>query len=288
MTLPNDFQFSQASLQDYKSCPRRFKLRYLDRLRWPAIESEPVQEAERLARLGTSFHQLVRQHVDYQTLPDPQVDVEAILAETLQHDETGLLADWWRSYLTHQPPQLAGATVYPEITFSTPLHGHRIVARFDLLAVQPDGQFVIIDWKTSQKKPPRYRLADRFQTYVYPYVFAKAGTAFNDGQPIKPDRISLIYWYPVEPEQPEIFRYSIDLFERDERIIGQMITRVQKATSQNDFPMVENPRPCSYCVYRSLCERGDKAGPLIEMEAEVEDSLDLESLDWDQIAEIQF
>ena len=37
-TLPAQFAFSQSSLQDYADCPRRFQLRYLDKLIYPAIE----------------------------------------------------------------------------------------------------------------------------------------------------------------------------------------------------------------------------------------------------------
>jgi hypothetical protein len=44
--LPLDFQFSQGSLQDYVDCRRRFQLRYLDQLAWPAVEAEPLLEHE--------------------------------------------------------------------------------------------------------------------------------------------------------------------------------------------------------------------------------------------------
>jgi hypothetical protein len=46
MILPGDFQFSQASLQDYVDCPKRFPLCYLMKLSWPAIQAEPVSEHE--------------------------------------------------------------------------------------------------------------------------------------------------------------------------------------------------------------------------------------------------
>ena len=44
--LPPQFAFSQSSLQDYMDCPRRFQLRYLDRLIYPAAESEPAPVAD--------------------------------------------------------------------------------------------------------------------------------------------------------------------------------------------------------------------------------------------------
>ena len=40
--LPDDFHFSQGSLQDYVDCQRRFQLRYLMKLAWPAVDAEPA------------------------------------------------------------------------------------------------------------------------------------------------------------------------------------------------------------------------------------------------------
>ncbi|HNK63777.1 MAG TPA: PD-(D/E)XK nuclease family protein, partial [Anaerolineales bacterium] len=52
---------SQSSLQDYSDCPRRFELRYLQRLAYPALESEPALENEKHQREGEYFHRLAQQ-----------------------------------------------------------------------------------------------------------------------------------------------------------------------------------------------------------------------------------
>jgi hypothetical protein len=57
MAINPEFQFSQSSLQDYVECSRRFELRYIERLRWPALQSEPVLEQERHMQQGQRFHQ---------------------------------------------------------------------------------------------------------------------------------------------------------------------------------------------------------------------------------------
>jgi hypothetical protein len=62
MTSPNSFHFTQSSLQDYLDCPRRFQLRYVLDQPWPAVESEPLIERERLADLGRRFHQMAQRH----------------------------------------------------------------------------------------------------------------------------------------------------------------------------------------------------------------------------------
>jgi CRISPR/Cas system-associated exonuclease Cas4 (RecB family) len=279
MPLPNTFQFSQSSLQDFDTCPRRFKLRYLDKLRWPAVESEPVEAAERLAELGQDFHRLVQQHL-------VGLDVETLDASL--ENAAAELQGWWQNYLAHRPAPLAESQIYPELALSTPLRGYRLLARFDVLAAQPDGTFAIIDWKTSEQKPAREVLEQRMQTHVYPYVLATAGAAFNKGRPIKPAAIKMIYWYPQYPTEPEIFDYNQKLLRRDERLLSDLIEQVKQAAERDDFPLVESQKPCTYCIYRSLCNRGVQAGPLMEWAEDKTGETDVLALEWDQIAEIQF
>ena len=280
MSLPNTFQFSQSSLQDFETCPRRFKLRYLDQLRWPAIESEPVQESERLAQLGKDFHRLVHQHL-------VGLD-ETLLSDSLPTGEPELQT-WWESYLAYRPASLDEAELYPEVALSVPIRGFRLLARFDLLACLPDGTFLIVDWKTSGKRPPREFLARRIQTRVYSFVLAAAGAAFNHGQPIDPAAVRMLYWYPQFPQESEEFAYSQTQQKADEQFLIELIERIKHAAERDDFPLAIDEKPCSTCVYRSHCNRGVKAGEDIDA-VEEDVSVENEELlpEWDQIAEIQF
>ena len=157
MTLPTDFQFSQGSLQDYVDCPRRFQLRYLLRLQWPAIEAEPPLENERHLQQGAAFHRLVHQHilgVPLEKLSPPVADPD--------------LRRWWHNYST---ADLAlSPSRYPEIVLSAPMGAYRLVAKYDLVTVDPGRGASILDWKTSRKRPKRKWLAERLQTKVYPYL----------------------------------------------------------------------------------------------------------------------
>ena len=278
MTLPKTFQFSQSSLQDFETCARRFQLRYLDQLRWPAIESEPVQEAERLAQLGADFHRLVHQHL-------VGVDVDTLTA-TLPTTEPELQS-WWQNYLAHRPAELSEAAIYPELPLSAPLGGYRLLARFDALVVTAKA-FIIIDWKTSTHRPPRAALEQRMQTRVYPYVLAAAGAAFNKGRPINPKTIKMVYWYPHFPDEPETFEYNRKLQRRDEQLLNDLVDRINHSARHNNFPLAEDNQPCQYCVYRSLCDRGRQAGAMVVLDEDFQEELDVSALDWDQIAEIQF
>jgi hypothetical protein len=98
----------------------------------------------------------------------------------------------------------------------------------------------------------------------------------------------MMYWYPQAPDEPEVFDYDPNLFQRDEQFLSDLIEQVKHAAQSGHFPLVEDKQPCHYCIYRSFCDRGDKAGPLLALEEEPQEVLDVLALDWDQIAEIEF
>ena len=79
---------SQSSLQDYHDCPRRFELRYLQRLAYPAIETEPALENEKHQKEGEYFHRLVQQHL---------IGIPAEQINKLANTEN--LQRWWGNYL---------------------------------------------------------------------------------------------------------------------------------------------------------------------------------------------
>ncbi len=279
MSLPPDFQFSQGSLQDFVECRRRFQLRYLMRQSWPAAPSEPLLELERTMQQGARFHRIVQQH----RLGLP---VERLAPLAQEAD----LSRWWESYLRFSQggglQALAGAdaTFYPEITLTAPLGDFRLLAKLDLLAVTPQGHALILDWKTSRKRPRRQWLADRLQTRVYPCLLIQAGAFLNAGAPFQPDQVEMVYWFADFPDQPERFTYSASAFQADWDYLAEMVATIQRL-DRDDFPLTGDARHCAYCVYRSLCERGDKAGSLAGLDS-LEDELPL--LDFDQTLEIEY
>src|SRR5687767_10084758 len=126
---------SQSSLQDYVDCARRFQLRYLERLSYPAVEAEPALENEQHQQEGEYFHRLVQQHLI--GIPSEQV---AKLANTMN------LQRWWDNWKEFRNLEEFGS-LYPEITLSAPLGNFRLLAKYDLIAVK-DGKAIIYDWKT--------------------------------------------------------------------------------------------------------------------------------------------
>jgi hypothetical protein len=284
MSLPDGFQFSQSNLQDYVDCQRRFQLRYLLHQEWPAVEAEPYLENELRIDQGAKFHTIVRQHLI--GIPEAQI------LNSISSDDT--MVAWWKNYLQSykvgmlKSLNIEGSQHYEELTLSIPLNEFRLIAKYDLLIIHPDGRCTIVDWKTSQNLPRRRWLADRLQTHVYPYILTNAGSSLSMDRAVDPEAIEMIYWFTNYPEQPARFQCSTSNAKEDERYLSDLITMIGQK-NELIFPLTLDVKRCLFCTYRSLCNRGVKAGGLERFEEwlETEDSREI-NLNFDQIGEIEF
>jgi hypothetical protein len=267
------FIFSQTSLQDYFDCPRRFQLRYIEHLTWPAVETEPIIENERRQQEGQLFHRLVQQHLS--GLP---VERLSRLASTPD------LKRWWENYVKYDF-SISGYVRHTELTLSEPVGTQRLLAKFDLLAISPGQKALIFDWKTYCKRPRDEWMAVRMQTRIYRALLVQAGSYLNGGTPIKPEQVDMIYWFADFPLEPAYFPYNASLYRRDWDAITSMIKEIGH---HRYFPLTDDKKKCNYCPFRSYCDRGGKAGTIIEAEEEIEAASDEFNLNFEQIAEIEF
>ncbi len=275
--LPDDFRFSQANLSDFTQCRRRFQLRHLQKVNWPALETEPALENERRMQRGARFHRMVRQHL-------LGIPAEALSPLTASDPD---LAGWWENYLANAPAGIEGP-FYPEQGLTGEVDGYRLAARYDLLVVQPEGGAVIIDWKTNQKHPKREWLRDNLQTRVYPYLLVQAGAHLNEEQAFSPEQVEMVYWFAGFPDQPHRFPYSQAQYEEDGDYLAALVRQIA-GLEADAFLLTEEVKRCQFCVYRSLCDRGVRAGSLDEVEADLDFDPEAElDIDFDQIAEIAY
>jgi hypothetical protein len=264
---------SQSSLQDYMDCPRRFKLRYIDRLSYPAVETEPTLENEKHQQEGEYFHRLIQQHLV--GIPAEQVTRFANSAN---------LQRWWGNFQSFSQAHLTHLTkCLPEVTLSAPLGGYRLLAKYDLIAMQND-KVTVYDWKTYRKRPRNEWLAGRMQTRVYRALLVSAGAQLNNGRPLEPEQIEMVYWFADFPDDPAHFPYTAQKFQQE---WDGLVKLSQEVASASAYPLTEDRQRCLYCTYRSYCERGVRAGDLEQAEAEME-AEELFDVNFEQIGEIAF
>lgn len=271
--LPNNFQFSQSNLQDYLDCPRRFELKYILQIKWPAPISEPVVEFEHHIRQGVLFHQMVQQYLS-------GIPLELISVPPDDLD----LARWWQNFIQFPPFQPTGQLTLPEYRLSIPFYGFRLVAQMDLVLVDPGGLALIFDWKTSRVHPKRQSVLKRVQSHLYPLVLSASGI---HGQPVNPDYLTMKYWYAGFPDRPDEIKYSQDLFKADKEYIHDLVETIRQ-TQSGYFDLTPETRKCAFCNYRSLCDRGEKAGTMEEYDEDGNDSDVFTDFDFNNIPEISF
>ncbi len=287
MTMPNQpfksslaapFSFSQSSLQDYSDCARRFQLRYIEQLQWPAIETAPVMENERRQIEGQQFHRMVQQYL--LGLPVEKITFMA------DHSNSENLSRWWHNFVdarTNSLANLDNRSYFPEQSLSAPIGKHRLLAKFDLIAIQ-DGRASIYDWKTYHKRPKDERMTAHLQTKVYMSLLAKAGSQFNQGQPIEAEQIDMVYWYADFPSEPLKIAHNSKQDMRNWQSINDLINEISEKQS---FPLTADEGVCNFCRYRSFCERGSTAAQDTneEYEAAAQTNWDV---NLEQIQEIEF
>ena len=275
-TMPTSFTtLSQSSLQDYVDCARRFQLRYLEKLSYPAIESEPALENEKHLQEGEYFHRLAQQYLI--GIPSEQIGKLA---------NTPNLQRWWENFKTAKDltglRDLSGFTL-PEFTLSAPLGSFRLLAKYDLIVIH-ENKVTIYDWKTYRKRPRNEWLAPRMQTRVYRALLVHAGAHLNNGKQFEPEQIEMVYWFADFPNDPARFPYTSAQDQRDWDLLLKLSDEIKTAS---DFPLTDDITKCSYCHYRSYCQRGVKAGDADQAEAETE-AEELFDINFEQISEIAF
>ena len=269
--------YSQNKLYDYLECPRRFELRYLLKRIWPAVHSEPVLEMERYINNGKNFHLMAHQFFI-------GIDSKDIIIQIDNED----IREWWQNFVKYASVFLSQPH-YSEVQVLTKINSHRFVGIFDFLVCSPGEKFIIIDWKTNHIKPEKKILEHHIQTRLYPLLLTLAGDQWNNNEKIQPHQIEMLYWFAIDPDNPEIFSYSQKQFQSDLQYIQELISAIEN-TRIGNFLLTSNEKKCKFCNYRSLCGRGTKPGDISEL-----DNIDLaflheelDEIDISQIGEITF
>lgn len=292
--LPEEFHFSQSTLQVYEDCPRRFWLSHIARLPWPAVEVAPAVVHEQQMVWGDEFHRLV-QRAEIGLNPAPPTTAPGLP-----------LAEWFNAYLEHRPTDLPSAYLEVELSLSTPFTLNdrvtstgapetvRLVAKFDLLAVNPGGPAVIIDWKTGKQRGDPNRLLRRLQTAIYCYVLVETSPSMPWGT-LTPEQVEMRYWFTADPLQTVRLPYSAHQHTANRVRLQRLIRAILDGHTAADFPQISDTDHnrryvCGFCPYRSRCNRGvgaQSAADLPEFDAEFDDaapSLDFALADIEELA----
>lgn len=235
--LPDGFRFSQANLQDFTDCERRFYLRYIEQQRWPSPLAEPQDMIEKAMQRGARFHQLVERHqvgVDLDTIYQSAEDDEA-LGRWLNHYQAAL-----QKFGTFDQQ-------WAEVSLSSFVGDYPVMARYDFVGVQSQ-HLMAVDWKTG-RLPDVVKLEQRLQSSIYRLIL------FNEGAKLAQRPIDQFTLYYIGVNDGEQRQFSVDATIAH-RLETQLQNIIQQVVQAKTFPLTEDENKCRFCVYRGLCERG--------------------------------
>lgn len=240
---------SQGQLTLLETCPRKFQYVFLDQLGFPIA---PEQQ-ERL-NWGDRFHRLMQQRelgLPIQNLvPDDQPIQRSVEAFVEAAPEV----------FQSSPNVLRQSEHRRTVQFQ----GYLLTVIYDLI-IWGEQQAQILDWKTYPRPQQSRRLAESWQTRLYPFVLTETSH-------YTPDQISMTYWFvqswqePLPKPESCPFVYNAALHQRITQTLAELLSHLtewlQCYEADKPFPQVgESAGHCHNCSFAIRCQRGQTGQP---------------------------
>lgn len=237
--LPQRFTFTQQSLSTFEACTRKFRLKYIHRLHFPAShEADSIQQLRR----GNDFHLMAyRYFMGIPTGAEWIAKEDAFCRSWMERLQARFVLQPSRRYLPEY--RLRITQPYP------------LEANIDLVEWNED-EMVVWDWKTGMQGRgggvQASRLLSGWQTVVYMYMIKELSLRLT-GREWECSKIHMHYWSPETGRDIAVLEYSDALHESFQKRLLQKIDEILHHNALLfDRAVVE--KSCRYCEYKKLCD----------------------------------
>lgn len=245
---------SYSALDTYKQCPQKYKFQEIDRIPFPKGKE---------AVFGTIIHGTLRFMFErgplYPTLDQVQEHFRTRLAErkslwvnneeyALWHEEgTRMLKNF---YAKNAPWNFSVIDLESkfEVLLLDEQNGetHILVGKIDRIDKLPDGNYEIIDYKTSRKLPSQEKVDKDLQLSIYSLGLQKKWPH------LQPEHIGLSLYFLKHGEKLSTVR-TVEATEATKREVLGTISEISKKTSTGErFEPAPSPL-CDWCPYKPMC-----------------------------------
>ena len=246
----NNFIYSQNSINTYKSCPLKFKYKYIDKINWRQDDIGSREYYESLV-VGSEFHLLCERYfsniplgINENTNPNPKfikwIDKIKKLLPMCSESR----------YMMYLPEY--------EIRYS--IDENIITAKYDLIIIK-DNSIEIWDWKTENKKVDYKNAQNRIQTIVY-MLLAKEVIPKLYNIDVDFKNISMKYYQPEFEDEPITISYSEEIHNSYKKRIIDYINMMK----ESKYLTSKNTNHCKYCEFNKLCNGQDVNYSILEEE----------------------
>ena len=244
----NNFIYSQNSINTYKSCPLKFKYKYIDKINWRQDDIGSREYYESLV-VGSEFHLLCERY--FSKIP---LGI---------NENTNPKFIKWIDKIRKLLPMCSESRhmIYlPEYEIRYSIDGNVITAKYDLIIIK-DNAIEIWDWKTENKKVDYKNAQNRIQTIVY-MLLAKEVIPKLYNIDVDFKNISMKYYQPEFEDEPITISYSEEIHNSYKNRIIDYINRIK----ESKYLTSKNTNHCKYCEFNKLCNGQDVNYSILEEE----------------------
>ena len=243
-----NFIYSQNSINTYKSCPLKFKYKYIDKINWRQDDIGSREYYESLV-VGSEFHLLCERY--FSNIP---LGI---------NENTNPKFIKWIEKIKKLLPMCSESRhmmYLPEYEIRYSIDENIITAKYDLIIIK-DNSIEIWDWKTENKKVDYKNAQNRIQTIVY-MLLAKEVIPKLYNIDVDFKNISMKYYQPEFEDEPITISYSEEIHNSYKKRIIDYINMIK----ESKYLTSKNTNHCKYCEFNKLCNGQDVNYSILEEE----------------------
>ncbi|MDA0525416.1 UvrD-helicase domain-containing protein [Methanococcoides alaskense] len=237
-----DMRFSASKIKEYIDCPLRFK--------YNSILNIPTPQMS-FFQVGTSVHSVYEQmsklkmqgeSIDMKlankTLDDSW-DGSVFSSDTQEKQEHGKMKEMIEFWFELEK-ECKDETISVEEWFELEIDGHSFGGFIDRIDQTPDGEYVVIDYKTGKTTTPKKKLKEDVQIALY-------CLAVKEKYGKLPVQAGHLY---VNPNVQEL--RLVDVVEEEVEAVVGRIKETVNSIMDEDFEVKDKPN-CYWCNYGGIC-----------------------------------
>lgn len=234
-----DFLYSQNSINTYKSCPLKFRYKYIDKVNWKQDDENSRAYYENL-KLGTDFHLICERYFN---------NIPTGIEHCKNHDFSV-----WLDKIKRLIPLRNEHIYLPEYEIRYKLEGVNIQAKYDLIIISEDN-ISIWDWKTENRKLDYNSVEKRMQTIIYLFLATEVIPKIYNKN-IRYENISINYYQPEYYNEPITIKYSDEKHTQSKCNIKNYIDKIMQTCYEDEISL-KNNKHCKFCEFNKLCNNED-------------------------------
>jgi len=244
-------KLSFSKFDDYAKCPKMFWYKHV-------LNALPRNQEANALYKGSVFHKIV-EDVDNPDMPEKKGDLKSMLSELESSwDPSKYLESSIQKETEDKQSLVPAITSYQkwnsenkntitdvELKFSTQIGGFQVNGKIDRIEKTPEGDFVIIDYKTGGKNKKVDKVEESLQLNMY-------CMALQEHKKYGKLPKTASFFYVEKEEGQQFFDYPVS--QTDVDAAREVIEGFTESIKKKEFGATPGSFTCKWCDYNDICK----------------------------------